>query len=95
MSLDPQPSQAPIERVAGWSRKLGALLFVLFCFEVGVFLLVFPWLDPWPNNGMADLAPWLGHIWESGFFRGAVSGIGAVNLLISFTEVFRLRRELY
>jgi hypothetical protein len=78
-----------------WLRKFGALLFVIFCFEIGVFLLVFPWLDPWPNNWMADVLPWIGTVWSNPYFRGAVSGLGAVNIYISFIEVFRLRRALY
>lgn len=96
MSVDPEATAAtPIDRVAGWSRKLGALLSVIFCFEIGVFLFVFPWMDPWGNNWVADLAPWLSHIWDNGYFRGAVSGLGAVNIVISLAEVFRLRRALY
>ncbi len=96
MSVEPgEPTVAPIDRVAGWSRRLGALLSVILCFEIGVFLLVFPWLDPWANNWIAELVPWLSKWWENGFFRGAVSGLGAVNLYISVTEVFRLRRSLY
>ena len=79
----------------GWHRKFGALLFVVFCFEIGVFLLVFPWLDPWPNNWMADWLPFLRGVWENAYFRGAVSGLGAVNLYISFSEVFRFKRALY
>jgi hypothetical protein len=96
MSVEPEaPEIATVERVSGWSRKLGALLTVIFCFEIGVFLLVFPWLDPWPNNWVADLVPSLSQVWENGYFRGAVSGLGAVNIFISFAEVFRLRRALY
>ena len=82
-------------REVSWYQRFGALLFVIFCFEVGVFLLVFPWLDPWPNNWVADLLPGMSRTWENPYFRGAVSGLGAVNLYISFSEVFRLKRALY
>jgi len=97
MSVEPEQTTEtePVDRVAGWSRKLGSLLAVIFCFEIGVFLLVFPWLDPWPNNWMADLIPWLSRVWGNGFFRGSVSGLGAVNIYISLAEVYRLRRALY
>ncbi len=33
------------ERVYHWYHKLGGLLFVNFCFVIGVALAVFPWLD--------------------------------------------------
>lgn len=97
MSVEPDsPTEtATVDRVGGWSRRLGALLTVIFCFEVGVFLLVFPWLDPWPNNWMADVLPGVSHLWDNGFFRGTVSGLGAVNIYISLSEVFRLRRALH
>jgi hypothetical protein len=31
-------------------------------------------------------------IWENAYFRGALSGLGLVNIYISLGEVFRLRR---
>ncbi|HME07683.1 MAG TPA: hypothetical protein VKG25_11550 [Bryobacteraceae bacterium] len=75
-----------------WHQKLWRVIFIVFCFELGVFLLVFPWLDSWENNSIAGLAPWLQEMWWSTYFRGALSGLGVVNLLISFGEVFRFRR---
>ena len=91
MSVTPE---APVSRADTWSQRLGALLFILFCFEIGMFLLVFPWLAPWRNNWLADIFPWIGGVWESPFFRGALSGLGFVNIYISLGEVFRLRRAL-
>jgi hypothetical protein len=83
----------PVEPVrTPWYHKLGVLLFVIVCFEVGVFLLVFPWLDYWGTNWIASLAPWMHGIWDSTYFRGALSGLGLVNIYISLAEVFRLRR---
>ncbi len=83
----------PVEAVpTPWYHKLGVLLFVIVCFEVGVFLLIFPWLDYWGANWFAGLAPWMHGIWDSTYFRGALSGLGLVNIYISLAEVFRLRR---
>ena len=90
--LDPRGLEAQAGRAATWSHRLGALLLILFCFEIGVFLLVFPWLDPWQNNWIADVSPFLGSVWENPFFRGALSGLGFLNLYIAVVEVFRLRR---
>jgi hypothetical protein len=75
-----------------WHQKLWRVIFIVFCFELGVFLLVFPWLDYWDNNSIAGLSPWLQELWLSPYFRGALSGLGLANLLISFGEVFRFRR---
>jgi hypothetical protein len=91
--VEPQSMEAPLERArTPWYHKLGILLFILVCFEVGVFLLVFPWMDYWGANSIASLASWMPAIWSSAYFRGALSGLGLVNIYISLAEVFRLRR---
>jgi hypothetical protein len=85
--------EEPLEQPRiSWFHKLASLLFIIVCFEVGVFLLVFPWMDYWGNNYIAALAPWVRAIWESPYFRGALSGLGLLNIYISLGEVFRLRR---
>jgi hypothetical protein len=74
-----------------WYHKLGAVAAAVFCFELGVFLLIYPWLSSWDVH-----AAWLPvsarSAWTSSWARGAISGLGLLNLYISFTEVFRLRR---
>lgn len=75
-----------------WYHRLGALLFVIFCFELGVFLLVFPWLEAWDINWFATFSPEAHELWINPYFRGAISGLGLVNVFISLMEVVRLRR---
>ena len=75
-----------------WVQKLGTLLFVLVCFEVGAFLLLFPWMDYWTHNSIASLTPWMREVWGSAYFRGAVSGLGLVNIYIALSEILRFRR---
>ncbi|HOL70016.1 MAG TPA: hypothetical protein PLP04_01880 [Bryobacteraceae bacterium] len=98
--MTPERDPARIEEAAEaddgaalrWYHKLGALIYVFFCFEIGVFLLLFPWLDLWQRNVLSSLTPeWL-DIWNSAYLRGAVSGLGVINIGISFAELFRLRR---
>ena len=82
-----------VERVKhGWAHKLGIILFVIVCFEVGVFLLVFPWTQQWDGNSLASLLPGLRDYWTSSYFRGAWSGLGLLNIYISIGELMRLRR---
>jgi len=94
--VEPQPPiEAPVEPVrakTAWYQRLGVLLFIIVCFEVGVFLLIFPWMEYWNNNTIAGLAPWMREVWASPYFRGALSGLGVINIYISLSEVFRLRR---
>lgn len=75
-----------------WYHKLAAVVFITFCLEVGFFLLIFPWTDAWDANYFAMLTPDLRNWWGNMYVRGAISGIGVVNLYISFLEMFRLRR---
>jgi hypothetical protein len=83
------PSQGP--RVYRWHEKLSSVLLILFCLELGCFLLLYPWIgDVWDTNFFSS-ALHRGY-WGNAYFRGAVSGLGLVNLYISFTEMSRLRR---
>jgi hypothetical protein len=84
------PASTP--RARPWYSKILGLCFVIFCFEIGVFLVVFPWLDLWETNALALYAPWLADVWGSPYLRGALSGLGLVNIYISFLEILRLVR---
>ena len=88
----PTMEELPQPTASDWPRKLGVLLFMLVSFEVGLFLLIFPWMQYWRNNSLAGLAPWMHEIWTNPYFRGALSGLGVVNLYISIAEVVRFRR---
>jgi hypothetical protein len=85
----PNQSAAPAYR---WHHKLLGLLAVIVCFELGIFLIVFPWASDWDLNYFSSLPLWFQSMWRSAYFRGAISGIGVLNVWISFVEVFRLRR---
>ncbi len=92
--MNPQPHVETVpRRVSGsWNARFKMLLFIVFAFEIGFFLLVFPWLQGWDRTSIPVMIPWLAYIWDNTFFRGAISGLGAVNVYISFLEVGRLRK---
>jgi hypothetical protein len=102
MQQEPDPMEAPavvpgvVSPAAGpkyhWYQKLFGLLAVIFCFEIGVFLLVFPWVSDWDLNYLSSIPFVDPVVWASPYFRGAISGLGVLNIYISFIEVFRLRR---
>ena len=73
-----------------WYHKVSAVLFITFCLDVGLFLLIFPWTDYWDD--FAAFARALRPYLDNMYMRGAISGVGIVNLYISLGEVFRLRR---
>lgn len=74
-----------------WVQKVVGILYAIFCFEVGIFLLVLPWSRYWDYNYFSSLPLWRSW-WASDYVRGAVSGLGLINLYVSFGEVFALRR---
>jgi hypothetical protein len=82
-------AQPPVYR---WYHRFFAVLLATGCLILGIGLLLFPWTPYWDNNYFANLSPFWRHWWQNLYLRGAVSGIGVVNLYISLVEVYRLRR---
>ena len=67
------------------AERIGFVVFTLF-------LLVFPWLESWDTNYFGWIVPAWRNVWVNTYFRGAVSGLGLVNIFVSFVEIVRLRR---
>ena len=89
------------------SARLSVFFYIILCVEIGVFLTVFPWwpdgmlgFRDWGNNyfllyaarktGMYGLQA----VVASGWVRGAVSGVGLLNLGIAFWEIFNFKRTV-
>lgn len=62
-------------------------IYVIYCFEVGIFLIVFPWSGLWDANSLLSYVPTLNPLILSDYFRGAVSGLGFANILLGIREV--------
>jgi len=73
---------------------LSRLVFLAYFVEVGLVLLVVPWSPFWDRNFFVDLWPALSAVTRSNIVRGAVSGLGVINLWAATSELaalFRLR----
>jgi hypothetical protein len=73
------------------------VLFALFAFEIGAFLVVFPWMDSWSLN---HLPSFFGHdqiaaqdLWDDPYFRGALSCLGFLNVYIALRQIVQLIRR--
>lgn len=63
------------------------LLLIVFYVEVGLVLAVAPWSAYWERNYFAGMLPVLHVIITNYFFRGAVCGLGFVNLAAAVVEL--------
>jgi hypothetical protein len=62
-------------------------LFVAFFVEVGLLLIVLPWSTFWERNYFIYVMPILHPLLTNNFVRGAVSGLGVLNLLAGLSEL--------
>ncbi len=90
---DPTPPK--VARFLVWQRRILSFCFVVFTLELGVFLLVFPWLEFWDLNWVPLQGPGWRELWMNNYFRGALSGLGLLNLWVGFVELLRQIRGLF
>ena len=63
------------------------LLIVAFFFEFGFALLIVPWSAFWDRNYFAEAVPAIHAFITNNFVRGAVSGLGVINLIAGLGEL--------
>jgi len=89
------------------SARLSVVFYIILCLEIGIFLTVAPWwphgmwgISDWGNNYFLLYAARktgsqsLQAVVASGWVRGAVSGVGLLNLGIAFWEIFNFKRTV-
>ena len=77
------------------SAKLTVIFFILICFEIGALLVILPWLEypSWTENYLLIAAVdklqynWLATVVKSGYLRGAVTGLGMLNIALGIWEI--------
>jgi uncharacterized protein YjbI with pentapeptide repeats len=85
-------AEVPARR--SWQGRLLGISFAIFAFEIGLFLVIFPWMgDAWDLNYIQSMGPVLQNIWDEPYFRGAVSGLGFLNIYIAMLQIARLFRR--
>ncbi len=75
-------------------HRLLAVAFILFCFEIGLFLVFVPWSQLWEHNVLLAYSMHLRGLLLNNFVRGAVSGLGLVDLALGFSELGRFWKSL-
>lgn len=74
-----------------WARRLGLLVFVLICLELGIALVVLPWTHIWTDNNLLLSYPTVRFWAANTFVRGAFSGLGLIDIWLGIWEVVRYR----
>jgi hypothetical protein len=70
--------------------RLLRVVLLLLWLELGLMLILVPWSDMWDINYFLYQYPALGLIMKNPYLRGAVSGLGLMNVLFAL-EAFRRR----
>jgi hypothetical protein len=89
------------------SARLSVIFYIILCLEIGLVLTLLPWipqgffgLSDWGNNYFLLYAArktgvyGLQTVVASGWVRGAVTGIGVLNLGIAFWEMFHFKQTV-
>lgn len=89
------------------SARLSVIFYIILCLEIGLVLTLMPWipqglfgLSDWGNNYFLLYAArktgfyGLQTVVASGWVRGAVTGVGVLNLGIAFWEMFHFRQTV-
>ena len=87
------------------ASRLTVIFYILLCLEAGIFLTLLPWWQPWGMGDWGDnfilvmVAQKTGFVGlqravASGWVRGAVSGVGLLNLAMAFWEMFHFNETV-
>ena len=63
------------------------LLYAAYFLEVGLLLIVLPWTSFWDRNYLFELVPMFREFLLSAYLRGAVSGLGLLNVIFGLSDV--------
>ncbi|HMT09254.1 MAG TPA: hypothetical protein PKA82_14720 [Pyrinomonadaceae bacterium] len=84
-------------------ERLTVIFFIILCLLLGMYLILAPWdmlFGQWSNNYLlafvADKSgiPAIHKAVASTWFRGAVTGLGVLNILIAVWEVFNFNKSV-
>lgn len=81
-----RPATAPPPHLGVWTRRILMVAFVLACLWLGMVLLIVPWTRVWTDNPLLLRNLTLRSIALNDFVRGAISGLGLVNLWMGIWE---------
>ena len=91
-SKAPPDSALPVARGVALRQRLLQGLVILLFLEIGLFLVALPWSSAWGQNLVVGYFAGLRPVFLSYYLRGAVSGLGLINLWMGISQARRLAR---
>ncbi len=91
VSTVPPTAPPPVSRGTVWMHRLSLGIFVVFCVELGILLLVLPWTKLWSENNLLAAYPAWRALAHDNFVRGMISGIGVVDVWLGVREAIHYR----
>jgi hypothetical protein len=64
-------------------NRLLRVVMLLFWLELGLVLILVPWSEVWEANYFIYQYPPLGMFVENPFLRGAITGLGVMNVFLA------------
>jgi hypothetical protein len=92
MSTPASPPPVRTQRFHKWHRVVLSICFVVFAAELGLCLIVLPWLSNWDMSYIPVHSPKYSDLWMSPYFRGVLSGLGLLNVYVALAESARIVR---
>lgn len=71
-------------------QRLGRILLIVYFLETGLVLMVAPWSTFWERNWLVEISPLVDGVMRRSTVRGAVSGVGVVNVCAGLLELAAL-----
>jgi hypothetical protein len=90
--IDTQPGSG-LARIVSRLEAVLIVLHIVYWMVVGCALIMIPWFHFWDHNHLLYRFPGLQPVVSSPFTKGAVLGLGIVNLVIGSKEIANLRRS--
>ena len=84
-------------------ERLTVIFFIILCLLLGFYLILAPWdalFGPWADNYLLAFvsyrsgAPVIQRVVASNWFRGGVTGLGIMNLIIAVWEMAHFNQSV-
>lgn len=81
------------------SAKITVVVYILISFEIGILLMIIPWKPYWDDNFFLYFitgklhAAWMATFLKHKLVRGAVTGLGVLNILAGIYDIIKFRES--